>query len=433
MFALSRGVRPLLATLALSCVVALTACTSGGSPSAGPSSATSTTSPTPSADATGADYNPTDDDFAAMREVLDQRAAALSAGKRKDWLATVDPSNEKLRLQEQGVFDNLRALEVTLDYDMEDSGFPAAHVSGTDPVIRPPVYELSTVRGVDHGAARAEVEITFVRRAGTWYVGADRRPRDSYVQPWYGDARRVVRSGRLVVVTDRSDADVSAEDLASAVHDEIGAIADLLGVPEDDRVLIDAATGSESPSLNSFHNGATAAAVFPVGREKPDGEWALSGWRMKISPSELADLLDNRSLLRHELAHLLLRDLDYAAPIWVKEGIAEYVGYYPLHPDRLTLPKKLRTRLLAERHELPQYGVFGTWPELSYPESFAGVSHLVQTYGMTKFRALLAKYMTDGGQNPDYATDAIVRDVYGITERQLGEATWRVLASQPTR
>lgn len=422
---------PRLAALGLSSVVALTACAPGGSPSADPSSATSTPSSAPSAEATGADYNPTEQDFALMRQILAKRAAALAAGKRQDWLADVDPSNAKLRLKEQGLFESLRTLGVTLDFEMENSGFLTDPLRGSDPVVRPPVYELSTVRGVDHGAARAAVEITFVRRGYTWYIAADHQPKGSYSQPWYGDPRRVVRSGRLVVVTDRIDAAIEGEELASAAHDEVKEIADLLGVPENDRLLIDATTGSESPRLNSFHNGASAAAVFPVGHEE-DGEWEVSGWRMKISPRHLDEVLENRQLLRHELAHFLLADVDDAAPIWVKEGIAEYVGYYPYHPDRLILPTKLRTRLLAERHELPAYGVFGTWPELSYPESFAGVSHLVQTYGMAKFRAFLAAYRkADAGRNADFETNRILRKVYGITERQLGEATWRVLESQP--
>lgn len=418
----SRILRPTLAALVLLASALV----------AGDTATVTVTVTAPVASHTGEDYDPTDADFAAMSRILDRRAAALADQDRDAWLATVDPANDDLVREEERLVDNLLALGVTLDYQLDSAGYPPDDVPGDDPVIRPPVLEKSRVRGVDSRFAEHEIAVTFVQRDGTWYVGADRPGEQSFAQPWYGDPLRVAHAGRLTVVTDIGGSGPAASALLKAVRKEIGSIAPLLGVAADDRLLVDNTASSAPPPINAFEGGDAAARLFAVWDETATGDWAVAGWRIKIHPDYVTDLLDDPSLLRHELTHFLLRRQDFASPIWVIEGIAEYVGYWPRRAEDVPLAGDVLDRLLEERRELPVDGVFGTFPELSYPEAFAAVSHLVDTWGMPKFRELMAAYRrAHAGLDSDGATPRVLRSVYGITEPQLTRSTWAILEKTP--
>ena len=62
----------------------------------------------------------------------------------------------------------------------------------------------------------------------------------------------------------------------------------------------------------------------------------IAGWRIKINPDNVATTLLQPGLLRHELTHFVLRNVNVGNPTWLVEGVAEVL--------RLTGRRSSRTR-----------------------------------------------------------------------------------------
>jgi hypothetical protein len=384
-----------------------------------------------------ADYKPTAADFAAIRSVLADRAAAINEGKRKAFLATLDPeADDDFAELQASYFANLRAIGATrMGYHVEDSGIvPATITHNHDPVLAPIVTEHFLIPRTDEKPLGDEVKYTFVRRDGRWFLGAEMvdeheaklsSPDDRF---WYGVPIRVATRGGVLVAVDQKLGD-QAEGLASAISTDLSSVEGFLDRESDGKVLVDATSTGAATTMDPTDDSEAAAVTFPVTAFSPDDDtWTRAGSRIKVNPGDVERLLDDRELLRHELTHFVMRDYSGVVPSWLSEGLAEYCGWDGLGLDRLQVNSKFYDTLMEGPHELPSSSQWGMDAARDYPIAHAAVAMLVRTYGLQRLFKLMDAY-ADTPAEPwgDSLTRRMLKRVYDLRPKTLTSRTFEEL------
>jgi hypothetical protein len=415
-------------------VLALAGCAVGGASST-PGTPPGHTSST----ATGrASFQPSPADFRRIQALLHRRATAVLHHDRAAYLATVDPRQQTLLTQQQTLFANLAQLPIThLSYAVDTSAaLVPAPVPGHDPVLHPTVVEHLRLAGTFRRPVSNQVEETFVRRGGTWLLGAesqatDRTSFDSpQERPWFGVPVVARHTGDMTVVVDRSQA-ASLPGLARAVRDDIGYDARLLGVPASYRILVDATTNGLSFDFSALSREEAAAVTFGMAGTDALGTTGtgLAGMVIKVNPHTVDQVVDDEGIMRHELTHYLLHRYSGSVPKWLSEGTATWVQYQPDDFSRLQVSPGLYDRLMRADHRLPILGLFNEDPDVNYPVSQAAVTWLVTHYGVPKLLDLMAAYRRAyAGVDVDALTPRLLRQVYGVSPAQVTTGAWQLLA-----
>jgi hypothetical protein len=157
-------------------------------------------------------------------------------------------------------------------------------------------------------------------------------------------------------------------------------------------------------------DGLTIAVPADV-REPSRGD---ASYRVYVNPR----VLDQPSsvlgrLVRHELTHATLGDRARGIPLWLNEGIAEYVSVRPMAPDRRRLPASALS-VAASAHDLPGEAQFaGPDAEAWYAVSWWVCEYVASVYG-EQMLFLLMDRLRDGADEK-----AVIPDVLGITTAQL--------------
>jgi hypothetical protein len=373
-------------------------------------------------------------DFAAIARLLDRRAAAIERGDRRAFLSTLDPGNPHLRKLQLDVFSNLQDLPVvSIAYRSGDFGAAgAADVGGDDPVVRPDVVELVRLEGVDRLPVANDLDVTFVRRDGSWLLANERDTRagtfdEPGTRPWYGARIDVTALGRVLVVADRKPEPVTPQ-LAARASFHLDEISARLQVSSSRRVLIDATTTGQT----RFEGAVGEAAAVAYSVSAADGQ-RIAGWRIKIDPRRIRSLLDSDFLLRHELTHFVAIDLIRVSPLWVREGLAEYVSVQPYAFTDLRYRKSAAKAFRKSDPRIPGAGQFGRNPFMDYLMSHAAVTVLAGLRGIDGLKELFRTYerLSGGVADPhaDWATPQALRRVYGIGPKELLRRA-RVLVGQ---
>lgn len=280
-----------------------------------------------------------DDRAAAVRGLLDHRATALLHRDRAGWLAGIDPRATAFRTSESTVFDNLAAVPLAgWQYAVEPGAsraLPAATLARYGGEVWVPQVTLRYgLRGVDAELTDRPELLTFVRRAGRWYLAADGDVATDGTRSWRGlwDFGRVVaRRGRSSLVlahpgnAGRLATFVAAADAAvprvSAVWGTGWSRAVALLIPDDAREM--------SQLVGSRFALARIAAVSIADYADPRTDTAR-GQRVVINPANLDRLgpTGRRIVLQHEITHVASRGVTGPGmPTWLVEGFADYVGY----------------------------------------------------------------------------------------------------------
>jgi hypothetical protein len=380
-------------------------------------------------------FRPTEDDYEAIRALLAARAEAVRTDDRSGFVATLDPSETAFVERQIQVFDNLRRLRVTdIHYGVESLADLLPWEPGRDPSFRPNLVEHVRIPGSDVAPVANKISFTFVRREGAWLTASEKKltglGERELVQsrPW-GEARiHVVRRGQLTVITDAADADRADEltDLVLRVFREVTAAVDR---PGSLQLVVDATTSGTVSEINPGGGDSDAAAwAFQVVRtpltnlERSRG---TAGWRIKLNPEMVLDLLKDDQVLRHEMTHHVLEG-GQAAPLWISEGIAEYVGWFPTSIEDLTVPEAYFDDLVAaaSRRSLPTSSEFRATSGVSYMIAFATVTHLAQTCGFPRVVDMF-EFLQLRGEN---TTDGALRRFCATTERETAEGGFQQLA-----
>lgn len=365
---------------------------------------------------------------AAVDVILQRRARAVLTGDQAAFLQDLDPSNAALRRRHIQLFQNLRTLGFrAIAYHraevwLNDKAGPDSTAFRV--VMR---YQLA---GPGHVPTVTELGYTFAPKAGRWLLvdddDLDADLDDAHRQPWdFGPIQVVRRPGVFVIV--------SAGDGAfgrKVAADSLIALAEVRKVWQSrlQPTVIVVAMKEQAALVRSWElPGHEIAAIAmhlidnTVPTDRTTGK-VVGGW-VVVNPKERKDV--DTGLLAHEFTHVGAVWLGGGAPLWLVEGLAEYVRYQVV-ADRSRgwamgveeYRDEIRADSLGQLKVLPIDGVFhGDFGEDTYGVSWLAAEHLVKAVGVRKVTDF---YVEVAKLNGDPALrEQLLQKHTGFTEQKL--------------
>ncbi|WGX94535.1 hypothetical protein [Nocardioides sp. L-11A] len=367
-----------------------------------------------------------DEVSALMQRTLDRRARGLRTHDVARFRRSLDAADPGLIAEQQTYFDNLAQLPVgELRYEVAaDTITP---VEGGDDYWVEVVLVLG-LDGYDATPARTRDRFLFtpspdgrrlVITSTTDHAWETAHPGNA--QPWdLGPIRVEQAVGVLGVFDDTTvrHAPAVLDAAGNGRYDVRSVIGSTSGVatgvvvyalrdPTFLRGLADQTVGDPDRA-----DGLTIAV--PV--DGTDARQGVASYRIFLNPRVLdqqAGVLGR--LVRHELTHATLGARGRGAPLWLSEGIAEYVSVRPMSPTRRRLPARALD-IAATARALPGAAQFGgADAEAWYAVSWWVCEYIAATYGAPMLFVLLDR-LADGADQSQ-----VVPDVLGVTPAQLAQ------------
>jgi hypothetical protein len=373
-----------------------------------------------------------EDVVAALTHTLDRRAAAVRHQDFARFMSGLVPGRPAFRREQQAYFDNLGQLPLAqFDYTFD----PRQMVrTGDDYWV---VVDVHTqLDGYDDVAVISPDRYRFTPAPG--HPGAFRlasvtdraweRRNDVHEQPW--------EAGPIDVRTDDGVLGIFA---AGSVHAATGllssvsrGIADVSGVVPYDwsrRVVVyalsdetflaslDDLPGDDPDSLDGV--------AFPVS-STPDGG-ALAATRIALNPRLLDDPGSERDrLIRHELTHVAIGIRDDNAPVWLSEGIAEYVSVQPLAPSERRVAAAALVEAERGISDLPDDASFNDADSAAhYGLAWWACEYVARSYGSQALWDLLDRMNQPGASTAEQ--DSAMSVSLGINRHELARRAARLM------
>lgn len=368
-----------------------------------------------------------DDVATLMQKTLNRRARGLRTHDVARFRRALDRSDPSLVQEQQAYFDNLAKLPVgELHYEVAaDTITP---VEGSEDYWVEVVLSLG-LDGYDAAPARTRDRFLFTPSADgrrlvitstTDYAWETAHPGN--VQPWDLGPVRVEQAVGVLGIFDDT----------TARH--AGAVLDAAGSGRSDvRSAIGTTSGSAPTGVvvyslrdPAFLRGLADQTVGDPGRadgltiavpvDGMDATQGVASYRVFLNPRVLdqpAGVLGR--LVRHELTHATLGARGRGAPLWLSEGVAEYVSVQPMAPARRRLPARALD-LAADVGDLPGRAEFGgPDAEAWYAVSWWVCEYVASVYGAPMLFLLLDR-LADGADQAQ-----VIPDVLGVTPAQLAQ------------
>jgi len=381
--------------------------------------------------------------ISAAQDLLSARAEAVKAQSKSAWMATVDLPGSPFGRRQSVAFDNLIKLPLgQFSYGTVRlaPALAAARVQKVGPKAWvATVSGTYSLAGYDRAPRSFEASYTLVQRPGGWRIADDADGATS-LQVWDLPGLRVIRGRSAVVIGNAPEARMRDYD---AIADS--AIRRVTGVWGTDWnahvVIVTPATTEEFAGLllRSADDGLDQVAAITQGEIDP-GQPA-QGDRVVINPKAFTALQRNgrRVVITHELTHVATRSsTTRPVPIWLSEGMADYVGYSGLDLPRARVASELLTLVRQGKgpRALPTPADFDparTKIAPFYSASWLAVSHLVDTYGQARviafYRAIAGNLTVD--QSVEFDPDAVAVQAFpqsfGVTQAEFVDGWERYL------
>jgi len=381
--------------------------------------------------------------MAAAQGLLSARAAAVKARNKSAWMATVDLPRSSFGGRQSVAFDNLIKLPLgQFSYGAVQlaPALVAARVRQVGPkawvATVPGIYSLA---GYDKAPRTFEATYTLVQRPGGWRI-ADDTDGATALQIWDLPGLRVLRGQSAIVI---GNAPAARMREYSAIADS--AVRRVKGVWgtgwNAHAVIVTPAKTEEFAELvsRSADDGLDQVAAITQGEVDP-GQRA-QGDRVVINPDAFTALQSDgrRVVITHELTHVATRSsTTRPVPIWLSEGLADYVGYSGLDLPRERVASELLTLVRQGNgpKALPTAADFDPNKSKiapSYSASWLAISRLVDLYGQAK---VVSFYLAVAGRlpvdqkvqfDPDAAAVQAFPKSFGVTEVQFVDGWKRYL------
>ncbi len=337
---------------------------------------------------------------AAVRLLLQTRAAAVRERDRTAFLATVDPQRPAFLARQAALFDALAGVpfagwEYVLDPAREQPRDEALDRRYGASWWAPGVTLHYRLEGYDDQPAVEQQVLTLVPRGAGWVVAAD----DDFDAAGERTARGLWDAGpvvaqarsRVLVLGHPGDEPLLRE-IARIVQASVPRVTGFWGQDWAQRVVVLVpATATELRTLVPGGDLSQIAALATAQvAQVPDG--LPVGDRIVVHPGTFRRLgtVGRQVVLTHEVTHVATRSATgSAAPTWLVEGLADHVGY--LGTD---VPLRIAARDLqaAVRHgrlprQLPPDSAFdGAAADLgqAYEQAWLAVELLVERYGAAR-------------------------------------------------
>ncbi|MDP2773011.1 MAG: hypothetical protein Q8O61_05595 [Nocardioides sp.] len=365
----------------------------------------------------------------AFRRLLDRRAASLLEGDAGTFRAGIAKGDPDFVAQQLGYLDNLSQLPLgALSYDVDRGSLLRQGDSywvTVDVALQLSGYDSVPVRALDRyrfSPSRRDPE-RFVVSSVTdeeWEAVTDPQP-----QPWdLGPVEVRERLGVLGIFDQGSLG--AAPELMSSVERGVSDVRALVPYPWDASVVVYALSDPEFlGTIDDLPGGdpdTLDGVAFPVSAGPGSAEVAST--RFVLNPRMLDRTGPGRDrLVRHELTHVAMAGHDTHAPVWLSEGIAEYVSVRPLAPeDRRIDPEAIRLAK-AGVDALPDDSTFNDADSAAnYGLAWWACEYVAATYGETTLWSLL-DYVNVPGSDPGKRMQMAI----GLNSRQLARKGARLL------
>ena len=276
---------------------------------------------------------------AAVRDLLDRRSAALLHRDRAKFLATVDPRAGAFRTRQAELFDNLARVPLgswayRLDPDFAEPVTAPIFARYDGPVWAPMVNLRYALRNFDPVPTERPQYLTFVRRDGRWYLASDTDFDASGHHTWrglwdFGPVLAYQGTASLVLAHPRGEDRL--ETFADVVDAAVPHVTRVWGTDWSQRVVVLIPdTQQEMSQVIGEHFALAHIAAVATADYTDARTHTVRGQRVVVNPSNLDRLGESgrRIVLRHEITHVATRAFTGgAAPTWLVEGFADYVGY----------------------------------------------------------------------------------------------------------
>ncbi|MFC0627772.1 hypothetical protein [Kribbella deserti] len=366
---------------------------------------------------------------AAVDVILQRRARAVLAGDQAAFLRDVDPANAALRRKHAGLFQNLRTIGFkALAYHRAEAWMSDKTPAGATAFRVVMRYQF---KDAGHAPAVTELGYTFGSKAGRWLLLDDDNldrdlDDDGHRQPWDFGPIQVVRKPGVFVIVSAGDGALGRK-IAADSQTSLAEVRKAWQTRLQPTIVVVAMREKQVLATTWALPGHAIAAVakpvidntVPIDRTTAK----VVGGLIVISPKMRGRIDTN--LLAHEFTHVGAVRLGGGAPLWLVEGLAEYVGYRVAAQRSRGWARgvevyrdEIRAESLRALKVLPIDGVFhGDFGEDSYGVSWLAVEHLVKAVGIRKVIDLYVEVARSEGDPA--RRDQLLRKHTGFTEPKL--------------
>lgn len=372
-----------------------------------------------------------------MQHALNARARGLRERDEARFRRTLRRGDRGLVADQQTYFDNISQLPVgVLRYKVDPATITPVQGSGDYWVE---VVMALGLDGYDAAPVRTRDRFRFTpvsggRRMVVASTNDEGWERDhpGNAQPWDLERITVDQSAGVLGIFDDSTS-AHSRDVIDAATEGRYDVRSVLGVTGETPVASGAVVYSVQDA--AFLRGLAGQTVgdpdradgltiaVPVDGAAP--RRGVASYRVYLNPRVLDD---DRAVLgrlvRHELTHATLRQRGRRAPLWLNEGIAEYVSVQPMPPERRRLPADA-LEVGARARDLPGEREFASADaEAWYAVSWWVCEYIARTYGPATLFGLLDRI--DAGGDPAEVVSATL----GITTGQLTQRGVALMTTQ---
>ncbi len=369
--------------------------------------------------------------------LLDTRAAAVLAGDLESFLGTLNTTDADLVKRQRRYFANLQRLPLrSLSYTVLKSDWPDGLRAATwgAPVSVPQVRMSTQLAGYDRVPVSRITGFALARVDGRPVIvseltGAGKQFPGSSPAPWDLVRIYVRNAGGTLQLYDATTR-VRADEISGTVLRGIAEVRDAVPFPWDGRAVVyvfadqqvlDSFEGVPGGNIN--HLGAMTFPMYAV-----LGQPEVAGTRFTLLPSSIrAGRPFLERITRHELAHVAIADRDEGVPIWLAEGIAEYVAARPLPEDERRIATVAVSRARKGVDGMPTAAEFnGPDQAWNYALSWMACDFIADTQGEPRLWELMQALA--GDESSPEGEDAVLQRVLGYDGTTLSkEAARRIL------
>lgn len=376
----------------------------------------------------------------AAQDLLSARVAAVKARSKSAWMATVDLPGSAFRQRQSVAFDNLITLPLgQFSYgpvQLAPALAPARALQVGPAAWAATITGTYLLAGFDRAQQSFDATYTLVQRPDGWRI-ADDIDGATALQMWDLPGMRVLRGQTSIVIGNAPQAQM--RDYGAIADSAVRRVAGVWGPDWSSHVVIlTPSTTQEFGNLlaRSGDEGLDQVAAITQGVIDP-GQRA-QGDRVVINPRAFVALqtLGRRVVITHELTHVAARSsITGQVPIWLAEGMADYVGYSGLDLTRQHVAAELLALVRSGKgpSALPTEGDFDPSRATiapSYSASWLAVSRLVDLYGRARVVAFYRAVGADSRSGRQDRLDAQAKAAlefprsFGVTEAQFVDG-WR--------
>ena len=372
------------------------------------------------------------DALEALGATLQRRADALLRGDEQEFVGGLAKGDPTFLDQQRTYFDNLRQLPIeTFSYAVDPAGLVR---DGEDYWA---VVDLSLrLEGFDDAPVvyRDRLRFTPAAKPGRFRLSSVSDPQweadnDVQAQPWDDGRIVVVRDTGVLGIFDEGSVRAS-KGLINSVQRGVAAVSGIVPSSWSQSVVVYALSNTAFlatlPGLPGGDPTGLDAVAFPVFASASGGD--LVSTRIVLHPRMLDEPGRPRDrLVRHELTHVAIGAGDDRAPVWLSEGLAEYVSVQPLPPERRTLSEAALEAARAGVTEMPADDAFNDAGTPGRASANYGIAWFACEYLAASFGEVTLWQLLSVLNDPDADVDSILMSQVGINQRTLARKAGKLI------